>query len=503
MIDDPLVHDLLAPGALSDGPVEFVSTHASFVFLAPRDVYKIKRAKNYGFFDYTTLEARRHFCEEEVRLNRRTAPDVYRGVVPVYRDEAGHSIRRPGRVVDYAVHMARLPDDRCALSLARAGRLGYEDVERIARRVAAFYASLPSTPDSPDSLRVNIQENFDQVRPYVGRYVDADLFEAARAGQEAWLESHAAGLARRVSRDGHGDLRLEHVYLMPHEVLVIDCIEFLDRFRIADPALDAAFLAMDLRANGFADLAEHFFGRFAYESDDYDFLPLADGYVAYRAWVRGKVACFVADDAQADPATAALKAAEAKRLFELARQALLPRPKPPRLIAVGGIVGTGKTTVAGALARRLATPVVVADATRKFLAGLSHDARGPQWIYSREFTARVQEELLRRAGLALESGRSVIVDTTFAARKLRETARRFAAERGARFFFVECRAPEAVARERLRRRAGGVSDAREDLYPVIRDSFEPVDELPEGEHLPVDTTQPLDRVVEWITERVR
>jgi aminoglycoside phosphotransferase family enzyme/predicted kinase len=502
MIDDPLVRDLLAPGNLPDGPVEFVSTHASFVFLTPREVYKVKRAKDYGFFDYTTLEARRHFCEEELRLNRRTAPDVYRGVVPVYRDDAGHSLTRPGLVVDWAVHMERLPEDRSALSLARAGRLGHDDVERIARRVAAFYASLPAAADLPESLRANIRENFDQVRPYVGRFVEARLLDETREAQEGWLAAQQARLARRVPRDGHGDLRLEHVYLMPQEVLIIDCIEFLDRFRIADPALDAAFLAMDLRANGRPDLAEHFFGRFAYESDDYDFLPLADGYVSYRAWVRGKVACFVSDDPQADRATASRKAAEAARFFELARDALRPREGPPRLIAVGGIVGTGKTTVAEALGRRLAAPVVSADATRKFLAGLPHDAPGPERIYAREFTERVQEELLRRAGLALESGRSAIVDTTFAARELRERTRRFATGRGARLFFVECRAPEEVARERLRRRAGGVSDAREELYPVFRKGFEPVDELPEGEHLPVDTTQPLDRIVEWITERV-
>lgn len=503
MIDDPLVRDLLTPGNLPDGPVEFVATHASFVFLTPRDVYKIKRPKNYGFFDYTTVEARRRFCEAEVRLNRRTAPHVYRGVLPVYRDEAGHSLTRPGPIVDWAVHMERLPKDRSALSLAQSGRLRHEDVERIAQRAAAFYAAQPPAPNTSEWLQANIRENFDQVRPYVGRFLDASLFEKVRSAQEAWLERHAPRLSRRVSRDGHGDLRLEHVYLMPEEVLLIDCIEFLDRFRIADPALDAAFLAMDLRANGRPDLAEHFFGRFAYESDDYDFLPLADGYVAYRAWVRGKVACFVADDPQADRATAARKALAAMRYFELARDALRMRAETPRLIAVGGIVGTGKTTVADALARRLPAPVVMADATRKFLAGLPRDAEGPPRIYTREFTARVQEEMLRRAALALESGRSVILDTTFAARALRERTRQFAIEHGARFFFVECRAPEAIARERLRRRTGGVSDAREDLYPVIRASFDPVDELPEGQHLPIDTTQPLDRIVDWIAERVR
>jgi len=498
MNDDPLVHDLMAPGNLPGGPAEFISTHASFVFLTPRDVYKIKRAKNYGFFDYTTLEARKHFCEEEMRLNRRTAPDVYLGVRPVFRDARGRSMTRSGDIVDYAVHMRRLPDDRSALSLVRAGRLDADGIDLIARRVAEFYAGA-AVSRAADSLERNIRENFDQVQPYIGRFVDPALFRETREAQEAWLSKHRTRLAARGSRDGHGDLRLEHVYLLPDGVRIIDCIEFAERFRIADPALDAAFFAMDLRANGRDDLAESFFARFAYESDDYDFYPLADGYVSYRAWVRGKVACFVASERPAGDR----KSLEARRFFELAREAMRPRSAKRRLVAVGGIVGTGKTTVAGAIGRALSAPVTVADATRKHLAGLPHDARGPDRIYTREFTTRVQEEMFRRAGEIFEGGRSAILDTTFAARELRERARRFAADHGATFHFVECRAPEAVARERLRSRQGGVSDAREDLYPVLAASFEPVTELPAREHISVDTTKPIPAILEYITERLR
>ncbi|HLG42531.1 MAG TPA: AAA family ATPase, partial [Planctomycetota bacterium] len=429
---------------------------------------------------------------------RRTAPDVYLGVKPIFRDGRGHSMTRAGDTVDYAVHMRRLPDDRSALSLVRSGRLEHADIDRVARRIAEFYAGAP-VRRSADSLEGNIRENFEQAAPYIGRFVDNALFRETRDAQEAWLSANRARLEKRESRDGHGDLRLEHVYFMPDGVRVIDCIEFAERFRVADPALDAAFFAMDLRANGREDLAEHFFARFAYESDDYDFYPLADGYVSYRAWVRGKVACFVAAERPAGDR----KAREAARFFELARDAMRPRTPTRRLVAVGGIVGTGKTTVAEALGRRLSSPVIVADATRKHLAGLPHDARGPDRIYTREFTGRVQDELFRRAEQVLAGGRPAILDTTFAARDLRLRARQFACDRAARFHFVECSAPEAIARERLRRREGGVSDAREDLYALIASSFEPVTELAPAEHIPVDTTKPLEGILEYITERLR
>ena len=145
------------------GPVEFIATHASFVFLTPRDVYKIKRPKNYGFFDYSTLAARKHFCEEELRLNRRTAPDVYLEVLPIERD---------GAVVDYAVHMRRLPDERSL----KAG-VGHGELAAVARFMADFYRRAAGSPNAFDSFRRTIRDNFEQVRPYVGRFIDAARFE--------------------------------------------------------------------------------------------------------------------------------------------------------------------------------------------------------------------------------------------------------------------------------------------------------------------------------------
>jgi hypothetical protein len=502
--DCPLVRDLLCPENLPGTPehVEFLFTHGSLVFRTPHDVYKVKRAKDYGFFDYSTLEAREHYCREELRLNRRTAPDVYLGVLPVRRDARGHSLVRGGELVDWAVHMRTLPDALAAGALLRAGLLAPAAMAAVAAFLARFYAGLASLPPAPHALAASIEENLAQAQAFVPELIGERELAALGGRQRAWLERHAARLAARPARDGHGDLRLEHVYLLPQGPVLIDCIEFLERFRVADPVLDAAFLAMDLAHQGHPALGEHLLGRLAYETDDYDGYPLVDGYVSYRAFVRAKVAGFVACDAQTPGATAARKRREARALFATSREALRRRARPRTLLAVGGGIACGKTTVADTLAGSMGLACVSADATRKHLAGLAHDEPGDESLYAPAATQATQAELLRRAGLVLASGRDVILDTTFRSASLRARTRALAIEHGARFLLAECRVPPDVARARLAARTGGVSDARARLFERFTATWEPVVELPEGEHLVLDGTRPPEALVPAVRARV-
>jgi hypothetical protein len=502
--DQPLVRDLRRHENLPGQPerVEFLFTHASLVFRTPDDVYKVKRAKDYGFFDHTTLAAREHACREELRLNRRTAPGVYLDVLPVRRDAAGHSLVRDGDVVDWAVHMRALPDAVCAQSLLRTGRLLPADIAAVAVSLARFYAGLPLLPPAAAALADALEENLSQARPFVPELIGAAELERVATAQRAWLAGHAALLAARPARDGHGDLRLEHVYLLPHGPALIDCIEFLDRFRIADPVLDVAFLAMDLAHQGRRALGDYLLGRLAYATDDYDGYPLVDGYIAYRAFVRAKVAGFVAVDPSTPAPTAERKRREARAFFATSLAALQPPARPRTLLAIGGGIASGKTTVADALAAALGLGAVSADATRKHLAGLAHEAHGPPALYAPEVTAATQDEVLRRAGLVLASGRDVIVDTTFRSAAMRARARASAAEHGARFLLAECRVPAAVARARLGARTGGVSDARAELFARFTAAWEPVDELPPAEHLVLDGTHPPAALVELVRTRL-
>jgi aminoglycoside phosphotransferase family enzyme/predicted kinase len=479
--------------------VDLVGTHISWVFLTDREAWKVKRPVDLGFLDFSSKEARERACRAEVRINRRLAPDVYRGVVPVRRGPGGATLVGRGPVVDHAVRMRRVPDQRSAAALLDAGSLSHEFLEGLAARLAAFHASCRETPEygRPEAVARNVRENFAQTAPFVGRFLGPRTFRRVRDRQEAFLARSRGTLLGRVAgrriREGHGDLRLEHVYFEEGRPgpTVIDAIEFNERFRCGDAASDIAFLAMELEARDRPSLAGRFTGACAEASGDFDLYRVLDFYLSYRAWVRGKVACFVAADPSTPPGKARRKGREARALFALADRFLSPRPRPGPVVAVGGVIGSGKSTVALALARCLGTPVVSSDATRKQLAGIAPTRRGPAAIYAPGFTDRTMAEMLRRAALVADTGRGVVLDATFRSRDLRWRARETARLRGAPFLFVEARCGEAELRRRLRDRStrASVSDAGEELLPRMLREFEPVTELPAAEHLVLDTSR--------------
>jgi aminoglycoside phosphotransferase family enzyme/predicted kinase len=496
-----LVRDLLAPGAYAAASSQDVSlrtTHASWVFLTDADAWKVKRPVDLGFLDFRTVEARRRACEDEVRLNRRLAPGIYLGVEPVRSTEDGLSFQGPGPVVDWAVHMRRLPDSASAAAMLGRGLLGAEALSALAKRLATFLDQARSTPElgAPQVLRGNVDENFAQAEPFVGDLVDRATFEDVRAFQLGALATRADRFVARVRegriRDGHGDLRLEHVYFLPEPdgIVAIDCIEFNDRFRCGDAAGEAAFLAMELEAARRPDLAAGFLARFAEESDDFGLYGVVDFYLSYRAWVRGKVAAFLASDANGEPASRARKRDEAARLFALAR-ALSGAPiDAPFVVAVGGIVGSGKSTLATALGQELAAPVVSSDRTRKALAGLAATERGDRHLYTPEAIDRTYGEVIDRARRVLESGRGVILDATFLERRRRAAAAELARRAGARFAFLEaCCADRAVLRARLAGRRGqpSASDATDAELVEIERRAEPFGADEAGPHVSIDT----------------
>jgi predicted kinase len=293
-------------------------------------------------------------------------------------------------------------------------------------------------------------------------------------------------------RDGHGDLRLDQIYFDEQgRASILDCIEFNDRFRFGDVASDIAFLAMDLENRNRRDLAEYFLAAYARAAGDFDLYLLVDFYESYRAVVRVKVA--------------EIRGAreEAEAYFRTAQHCLRRTPATPWLVAVGGGIGTGKSTLANRLGEEFARPVIDTDRTRKQMAGLSPSRPGTEapWsgLYDKAHTDRVYGEALRRAGAVLASGRTVVVDATFRSRRHRLAAKKTAADHGARFLFVECRSDPEVCRERLRQRAQGPgwSDGREEILEDFMRKWEPAEELGSGEHVVVDTAAPIDLPSWW------
>jgi aminoglycoside phosphotransferase family enzyme/predicted kinase len=478
----PLVAALLRPGVYPHPVrrVRLVETHISWVFLAGARVYKVKKPVDLGFLNFTTLARRRHFCREEVRLNRRLAPDTYLGVVEL--KGAGRRVRvgGRGRTREVAVAMRRLPAGRMLDRLVRTGRADPDVLDAVAVTVARFHA-LAETGGEIDRLggietvRGNWEENFAQTDDLPADVLPPEVRKAVRGFVDGFLQAEAPRFAARVragrSRDCHGDLQAQHV-CCTDPIRIFDCIEFNHRFRYGDTAGEIAFLAMDLDRLGRPDLATRFLNAYFEASGDWEAVPLLDFYRAYRAWVRGKVLGFQVADRPA-------LAAPARALFELAARYAGPRP-PARLLVTTGVMGSGKSTVARAVAARLGAIVIRTDAVRKRLAGLPLHERAAhgfgEGLYTPAMSRRTYAEALRLAGETLAAGWPVIVDGSFPTRAERETARALAGRRGAPFAVLWCEAADEALRRRLRRRSADrheVSDGREELLDLHRARYEP------------------------------
>ncbi len=540
--------DAVSPGDRSqkgyysdDGPIAVIQTHASAVVLTPDRVYKLKKPIDLGFFDYSTPALRRHFCGQEVRLNTRLAPHVYLGVAPVllFADDqlrfgptfSADDVPTPGTildggcVVDYAVVMVRLPDEATLEFRVRAATASPSQLAQIARYVAAFHASSPTDEHIASFGRLEViggnwEENFEQMKPYIGRTLDALTYDRIVGYIRRFMQERTSLFASRVRdgriRDCHGDLRLQHVYLLDEVVdpaqrlAILDGIEFNERFRYSDVASEVAFLSMELDAASRCDLSCAFVDDYLAETGDEALRELLPFYTCYRACVRGKVLSFQLDEPEVPAAQREAARKAAASLFALAGS-YASGPSRPTLVIVGGVMGTGKSTLALALQHALGWALFSSDTVRKQLAQLDPtqphaDAFG-QGLYSSDRTASTYNALLAQASAALSQGRSVLLDASFLRRADRQAIAHEAAGHGANVLFVECACPREVALQRLARRwkarmeggqatsegASYASDGRPDLYDAQCGGWEAFisDEEPHTQHVVVTTTLPL------------
>jgi aminoglycoside phosphotransferase family enzyme/predicted kinase len=517
-LDPGVVAALREPAAYPGDPsaeqgVEWIQTHLSHVFLTGRRVYKLRKAVDLGFVCFATRAERNADCLREVALNRRLAPDVYLGVAPIEAAPAGarvgalaEGLAGPG---EHCVVMRRLPAGRDALALLQRGALPPEALDRVAERVAEFHArhglGVPA-PFSPEEWLARctrpVEDNFALLADGAGSLFPRDVLERAQGAARAFSAARAGHFEarRRAGRavDGHGDLHLQHVWFETDgaEPIFVDCIEFNEGLRRIDEAAEVAFLAMDLRYRGAEGLAARFLRRYARASDDFDLYSVVDYFVSYRAAVRAKVASVAARDAGIDAGQRARAAESTLRHLELAARALAPGAGGA-IVAVGGVVGSGKSTVAEALADRVGGVVVSSDRVRKREAGLAPTERAAaapdRGIYTPEWTDRVYAGLVARAAPVVASGRVAILDATFASRARRRRAREAAAALGAPLRFLETRCAAPIAHERLARRAAAgtdPSDAGPELYARSVAAFEPVSAEEGLAHEPLDTGDP-------------
>jgi aminoglycoside phosphotransferase family enzyme/predicted kinase len=506
-----LVESLLRPEAYPDrvSDVELVETYISYLFLTGRYVYKVKKPMDYGFLDFTTLEKRRHYCRQEVELNRRLSPEVYLGVVEIREQDGQYTIDGPGQTVEYAVKMLQLPRQQVMNELLRQGKVSEEDIRRLARRIAVFHSHTETSHKIThlgglEAVRQNVEENFSQTERFVGLCLSSDAFDDLAAYSRAFLEVKEGLFQRRAQegriRDGHGDLHTAQIFL-ENGISIIDCIEFNDRFRCSDVAEDIAFLAMDLDYYQRPDLSQLFIEAYVQQSGDSGLLELLDFFKSYRAYVRGKVTSFRLDDSALSDEEKRVVLASAQAYFQLARSYTQVFPRPSMVLVVG-LTGTGKSTVAQELARRWGLSYISSDITRKTLAGMApeerrYDAFG-EGIYSPEFSRRTYDAMFLQAEQCLQDGRSVVLDGTFRSAAERSRALEIAHNAGADAWSVECSLSNAEARRRLehRTREGtSVSDARWELFHQLQQEWEPVREAPGNRHIRLDTSSSLPETI--------
>jgi aminoglycoside phosphotransferase family enzyme/predicted kinase len=506
---ETLVAFLSDPASYPHGPdhVELLQTHISYVALAPPLVYKVKKPVALGFLDFSTLARRRHFCEEEVRLNRRLCAQIYRRVVPITLHNGQLVWGGSGEPVEVAVEMDQLDAEGFLDARIERGFATPNDLDRVAEKLAAFYQSQTPAPETavwgrPARLRISTDENFAQTERFAGDLLSRPAFEALRAATDQFLDGQARLLHRRRAEgrvvDGHGDLRAEHVHFSDAEedgdgVCIFDCIEFNERFRYIDLANDVAFLTMDLDALGRPDLARHFATRMAARLDDPDLLTVLDFYKGYRAYVRGKVEAMRSTEAEVPPSERAASRDRARRDFQLALRYAVAG-STPLVVAVMGDVGTGKSTQARALGEALGWEVVSSDRVRKEAAGAPLFERGSKAeraaLYAPERTEATYAVLRERALRAAREGRGIVLDATFGARRQRDALREALRAAGIGHRFIELSAPEEVVRRRLAARETAddvASDARLEDLAMLMACYQTPDALEDAEHVIVET----------------
>ena len=505
---EKLVRGLLDPAAYPHGVevVEHLETHISHVLLAGDYAYKIKKPLNLGFLDFSTLARRRHFCNEELRLNRRLAPDLYLETVAIVG-----SLERPrfggeGAVLDYAVRMRRFPQK----ALLRGQPLDTALVERIAEAVARFHGKIPAVDPgepygTPAAVVSPMRENILQIRERLD-----DPEELARLNRiEAWIEARFAALrpcllerrARGYIRECHGDMHLGNIALVAGELVIFDGIEFNPALRWIDTMSELAFLVMDLEHIGQVELARLLLDRYLEISGDCAALCLLPLYKVYRAMVRAKVIAIRLSQPDLNRVER-LRALAEYRVYAALAESYGVEPQPAIIIA-HGVSGSGKSSLARMLVAGLPAVRIRSDVERKRLFGLQSGEAGRKGlndgIYSPQATADTYRRLLELADTISDACQAVVVDATFLQRAQRRRFLELARTRGLPFLILSVEAPEALLRGRVERRLAARRDPSEATLKVLEAQLarrEPLDEEEQALTLHIDTSQ------KWSAERL-
>lgn len=485
---------------------ELVETHISWVLLTGKYAYKIKKPVDLGFLDFSSIDKRKFYCEEELRLNRRLAPDMYLAVIPVTGTSSEPQINGTGAAIEYAVKMLQFPQEAQLDRVLAKGALTQKNIDQLAHRIALFHQHItPTATDSPfgtpEHIHEPVMENFTQIADRLDDPADIKALLSLKHWADGEYTNKLLVLRERKQngfiRECHGDLHLRNVALLEEEILIFDCIEFNPNLRWIDLMSEVAFMVMDLQDRNHPTLASRFLNHYLQHSGDYAGLNILTYYLVYRAMVRAKVDCIRASQSDVLEVEQNKILDEYRSYIKLAE--FYTQRKQAVLMITHGLSGSGKTTVSELLLEHLPAIRIRSDVERKRLYGYETEGKTHAdvntGIYSKEATDKTYAHLATLAEGIIRSGFSVIADATFLKQAQREIFYALGKKLSAPYIIIDCQAPDLILRERISQRAQTEQDASEATTGILDRQLMSQDTLTSDESihtLYIDTSLKLD-----------
>lgn len=506
----PLIQQMLQPRFYPHSvlePIKLLQTHISYILLTGEYAYKVKKSVKLNFLDFSTLDQRHHFCQEELRLNRRLAPELYLSVLPIIENSSGQfqmSSTTPPivQVIEYAVQMRQFEKD--GLQLFNENQLTFAHMQSLGKRIARFHQQAKTNTNiqnygSVDAIRQIDSNNFQLSQSFIHQTQTQSQSQQTYDFNHQFLTNHPDWFAQRQVngkiRECHGDLHLRNLCLFQDQLQVFDCIEFNQEFRYIDVLYDIAFLVMDLDFHGRPDLANEFLNTYLEQTGDYGGGILLPLYLIMRAYIRGNVISLSLNDPSISPTDKPALQQQAKAYYNLAYR-YTHRPQG-QILLMSGLSGSGKSTVARQLARRINAIVIRSDAVRKHLAGIHLYQKGSgqgdaKDIYTPEMTQKTYATLLELGLCLVQQGWSVILDAKYDRQALRQEVITQAKFAQIPLRIVACTAPVDVIRNRLLHRNNDISDATIALLEAQRQQTEDFTDIEQPYVVPINTNQDLN-----------
>ncbi|VEP18821.1 Adenylylsulfate kinase [Hyella patelloides LEGE 07179] len=450
--------------------IELIQTHVSAVFLTGDYAYKLKKEVNFGFLDYSTLEKRKHFLEEEIKMNGVIAPELYLEVVPITKNGDRFILNGTGEAIEYALKMRQFPQENLFINLFEAGKLDIEQMAELGKIVAQFHKEAQtndyiSSFGTVAKIREAFDENYQQTQGYIDRGQTQEQLTETKAYTDKFFAEREDLFNSRITnnkiKECHGDLHLKNICLWQDKIQLFDRIEFNEPFRFVDVMYDVAFTMMDLEARGKQDFANVFLNAYLEQTADYSGVPLLPLYLSRQAYVRAKVTSFLLDDPNVPETVKQEAQATATDYYKQAWS--YAQNRQGKLILMSGLSGAGKTTVAKTIARKQSAIHLRSDAVRKQLAGISIEEKGSDAIYTSEMSQKTYDRLSELGIMLAKEGFTVILDAKYDRIAYRQQVIEAVNSNNIPLQIINCTAPIEVLRDRVTNRTGDISDATADL----------------------------------------